>query len=203
MPLWKLFILRNSTRKSPLWAACSPSHNKEISRLYSIEGFAQNTYTQLYYEHDGTSTHFSASFPNFIFSTIFLCIVKHAESCFLTFYIEIMQFFTSRAHVVTCLSVLLCMMLSIWYYLVKRTNYKNFDAIILGSYCLFGSRSSIDNVATRLKAGRSAFRMPVGRDNFLLHIELPGRLWCPSTLLFTGYWLSLPVVRWPEREGNH
>jgi hypothetical protein len=168
MPLWKLLILRNSTRKSPLWAARSPSGNKEISRRYGIEGFAQNTYTQLYYVHDGTNIHFPASFPNLIFRIILLCIVKHPVSCFLTFYIEIMPFFTSRARVVTCLSMLSCMMLSIWYYLVKRTNYETSNAI-LGCFCLFGSRSSRDSVTTRLQTGRSAFRIPVGRDTFLLH----------------------------------
>lgn len=88
-----------------------------------------------------------------VFLTLFQyyppCIVKHPESCFLTFYIEIIPFFTTRARVVTCLSMLSCMMLSIWYYLFKRKNYEIYNAIILGSYCLFGSRNSVDSVATR------------------------------------------------------
>ena len=58
--------------------------------------------------------------------------------------------------------------------------------------------SSAAGILTRLRAGRSIARIPV-RTKIFSSSKQPDRLWCPSTLLFSGYRDSVPYVNWAGR----
>jgi hypothetical protein len=66
-----------------------------------------------------------------------------------------------------------------------------------------GSRSSLIDIATTLRAGRSGARIPVRDKGFLSSPKRPDRLWHPPSLLFNGYRVSFQGVKRPRREVDH
>ena len=43
-------------------------------------------------------------------------------------------------------------------------------------------------------------KSPKGGEIFCTHADRP---WDPPSLLYTGYWVSFPGVKWPGRDVNH
>ena len=60
-------------------------------------------------------------------------------------------------------------------------------------------------IATKLGAGRSGARIPVGARNYSLFKKKKSsdQLWGPLNLLYNGYLRSFPEIKWPGYEVNH
>jgi hypothetical protein len=64
------------------------------------------------------------------------------------------------------------------------------------------SQSSVVGIVTRLQAGRSGVRIPVGTRSFSSP-ERQNQIWRPPSLLFSEHWGSLSVGNWPGCVVNH
>jgi hypothetical protein len=80
----------------------------------------------------------------------------------------------------------------------------NFDCNYLRIYnnSSNGSRGSVVGMVTRLRTGRSGFRIVAGLRDFYLLYTCPERLWGPPSLLFNGHRCSLSGLKRPGRNVN-
>jgi hypothetical protein len=60
-------------------------------------------------------------------------------------------------------------------------------------------QDSVFDIATHFSAGRSRDRIPVA----VRFSTLPDQLWGPPSLLYNGYQVSFPSIKWPECGIDH
>jgi hypothetical protein len=67
------------------------------------------------------------------------------------------------------------------------------------------NQDSLVSIMNRLQAGKSRNRVSIPeRDKKVLSsLKSPDLLWCPPTLLFSGYQRLFPRYKAPEHEGDH
>jgi hypothetical protein len=73
--------------------------------------------------------------------------------------------------------------------------------VMVTGCCLCAESNGIR--VTRLRAGRSRFRIPVRSKRFFCPPKRPDRLWVASSLLLNWYQVCFPGIKRPGREVKH